>query len=360
MFREIIIFLCLFTLIAVGACGNSSNHQTASVVKAVKENVSDKLIVSMNLSEKQPIKQGDLLSVDFKLSTDDIDSLFLVVGENRLRVDVTSGKAEIPTSKISIGKTIYSLELYKNGVVEKRSASFKLLPASAPKEYTVTVVASYPHSTKSYTQGLEFYNGYLYESGGQYGESFVEYMTFPGMKRVKREEFDEKYFNEGLTILNDKLYLLTWHEKTCFVLDPKTLKTINTYQYATEGWGITNNGTNLFMSDGTQFITEINPDGFKPIRQIEVLSSSGEVHSINEMEWINDEIWANVYGYDVILIINPYSGEIKGIIRVPELLKKMEMGPTTDVLNGIAYDAKSKKIYLTGKNWPKIFEVVIK
>lgn len=347
-------YFCLlqFVLVTVACAGQGGgNSEVKQETKASKN-----IISSLRTANKEVVKQGDEILVSFKVA--DADSVFLITADGRESADVATGSFKIKTSdNTPVGSYRYSLEVFSNGKKETLSASCKIHPANAPKEYDMKVVKTYPHSVKSYTQGLEFYKGRLYESSGQYDLSFVEYMSFPALKSEKQMFLAPKYFAEGITVLNDKLYLLTWQEKTCFVLDPETLKTLDTYTYDTEGWGITNDGKNLYMSDGSAMITVVSPDGFKPLRRFEVLSSTGAIHSLNELEWINGEIWANVYGYDVILRINPETGVITGIIRVGNLLSAAEITPTTDVLNGIAYNPETKKIYITGKNWPKIFEI---
>ena len=231
------------------------------------------------------------------------------------------------------------------------------MPAQPPVSYGVRIVKTYPHSTTAYTQGLEFHDGFLYESSGEYGKSYMHRMTFPAMKSEKRVSLEPQYFGEGLTVMNGKLYLLTWESQKGFVYDAATLKREKEFDYATEGWGITNDGKRLYMSDGSEYIYLLDPETLKTEGRIQVYSNEGPVRLLNELEWIDGEIWANVYGYDLIVRIDPKTGAVTGMIDASGLLEPSDISRETDVLNGIAYS--DGKIYLTGKNWNKLFEAEI-
>lgn len=230
---------------------------------------------------------------------------------------------------------------------------------SKPKELGVKIKQVLPHSRQTYTQGLEFHDGMLLESSGEYGVSFMERRTFPEQKVVKRVDIPEEFFAEGITVLGDTLYMLTWRERAVLLFDPVTFKQIGRHKIYTEGWGITNDGERLYISDGSQYIYEVDPLTFNRKRRIAVSTPTGAVFNINELEWIEGKIWANVYGYNNILIINPSTGEVEAVVKCDDLLDKKDITATTDVMNGIAYDPVHKKIYVTGKNWPKMFEIEV-
>lgn len=347
--------MLIFTIVMI-SCVNKSTKKTAKNNSSKSES---KIINSLKINTKGNIKRGDKITLEYSFNGN-IDSAFLKFENQKETILPKSSKIEITTTPESkLGSTHAILTAYKNGKAQALSVNFKLLPSGAPKEYRVVVVSTMNHSTKAYTQGLEFYKGRLYESSGQYNESYVEIKEFPSLKSVKKSYLDPKYFAEGITFFNDKLYLLTWKENTAFVMNPETLEIEKEFKYPTEGWGLTNDGEFFYMSDGTEKIYKVSTKDFSIIDYIEVTSSDGEVHSINELEWINGDIWANVYGYNVILIIDPKSGEIKGIVRFPDLLSQSEKTDETDVFNGIAFDKKNNKIYVTGKNWPKMFEIRI-
>ncbi len=241
--------------------------------------------------------------------------------------------------------------------------AFMLLAAvschSKVKEYKVEVVKTYSHDTKAYTQGLFFEDGRLFESTGQYGKSSFRELDIESGKVLSNLKFADKYFMEGSVVLGDKLYILTWTNKLAFVYDFKTMKYLKSYSYPREGWGLTTDGKSLIASDGSSRIYFLTPE-LKQERAISVKMNGRSVRYINELEWIDGKIWANVYTTDLILIINPDSGEVEATVDCSGLLPKSQRTPDTDVLNGIAYNPETGKIYVTGKNWPKLYEIKIK
>ena len=236
--------------------------------------------------------------------------------------------------------------------------SFFLLSCSEPKvrEYRLEVVAEYPHDTGSYTQGLFFHEGQMYESTGVHGKSTFRKVELETGKALEKLNFDKKYFIEGSVVFGDNLYILTWETKTAFIYDAKTLEYKSTWKYPREGWGITTDGKQLIASDGSANLFFMN-DQFALDRKQLVTIEGRPVRWLNELEYIDGKVWANVYTSDEIVIINPKNGHVEGVIDCRGLLPKNLYGPETDVLNGIAYNPETKKIYLTGKNWPKLYEV---
>ncbi len=226
------------------------------------------------------------------------------------------------------------------------------------KEYKLEVVASYPHDTESYTQGLFFHEGQLYESTGLHGKSTFRKVDLESGAAVERMNFDKKYFIEGSVMFNDNLYILTWESRMAFIYDANSLKYKSSWKYPREGWGITTDGKQLIASDGTANLYFMD-ENFALDRRLVVKYEDRPVRFLNELEYIDGKIWANVYTSDEIVIINPKNGRVEGIIDCTGLLPRNLYKPSTDVLNGIAYDEKTGKIYLTGKNWPKLYEVRI-
>lgn len=214
---------------------------------------------------------------------------------------------------------------------------------------------SLPHFSKCYTQGLIIQDGLVWESCGQFGESQLIHWELATQKVIKQVKFDDKYFAEGLTEINDKLFMLTWRAGIAFEIDSKTLKTIKTHQYTGEGWGLTTDGKQLIMSNGSDVLQFINPDDFSVEHSVKVSINGKPVNMLNELEWIEGKIYANVYQTDYIVVIDPKTGHITNKHHLPKLLKNVFRKP--GVLNGIAYDKATKKIWITGKNWPKMFEL---
>lgn len=224
------------------------------------------------------------------------------------------------------------------------------------KEYRLEVVAEYPHDTGSYTQGLFFHDGQMYESTGLHGKSTFRKVDVETGEALEKLNFDKKYFVEGSVIWNGNLYILTWESRVAFIYDAETLEYKSSWKYPREGWGITTDGKHLIASDGTANLYFLD-ENFAQKKKVLVTIDDRPVRFLNELEYIDGKIWANVYTADEIVIIDPKDGRVEGVIDCRGLLPKELRTPDTDVLNGIAYDEKTGKIYLTGKNWPKIYEI---
>lgn len=223
-------------------------------------------------------------------------------------------------------------------------------------QYKLEVVAEYPHDIGAYTQGLFFHEGQMYETTGLRGKSTLRKVDVTTGKPVVKYDFSDKYFVEGSVVFNDNLYILTWDSKVAFVYDADSLKYKSTWKYPREGWGITTDGKQLIASDGSSMLYFMD-DKFSLQRRVYVKYEDRPVRWLNELEYIEGKIWANVYTTDEIVIINPKDGRVEGIVDCRGLLPKELYTPDTDVLNGIAYNPDTGKIYLTGKNWPKMYEV---
>ena len=224
------------------------------------------------------------------------------------------------------------------------------------KEYTLEVVAEYPHDTGSYTQGLFFHEGQLYESTGLNGKSTFRKVDLQTGEALEKMNFDKKYFVEGSVIWKDNLYILTWETRVAFIYDAKTLEYKSSWKYPREGWGITTDGKQLIASDGSANLYFMN-ENFALDRKVTVKYEDRPIRFLNELEYIDGKVWANVYTSDEIVIINPKDGNVTGVVDCRGLLPRSLYTAGTDVLNGIAYNPEDGKIYLTGKNWPKLYEV---
>ena len=224
------------------------------------------------------------------------------------------------------------------------------------KEYKLEVVQTYPHDTESYTQGLFFHDGQMYESTGMRGKSTFRKVDMISGKPFRRLDFDKTYFVEGSVIFNGNLYILTWESKLVFVYDAETLEYKTSYRYPREGWGLTTDGKQLIASDGSATLYFMD-EKLAVQRRVIVKYEDRPVRWLNELEYIDGKIWANVYMTDEIVIINPKDGKVEGLIDCRGLLSKEKRTPKTDVLNGIAFNPVDEKIYLTGKNWPELYEI---
>lgn len=233
-----------------------------------------------------------------------------------------------------------------------------LQAAAQIKSYRAEVVREYPHDVTSYTQGLFFYEGQMYESTGVAGESTFRKVDLETGKALRRLDFSDKYFVEGSVAFGSDLYILTWHNNVAFIYDMNTLEYKSTWTYPREGWGLTTDGNKLVASDGSSTLYFMDGE-FNVQRKVTVRMQGRPMRLLNELEYIDGKIWANVYTSDIILVINPADGNVEATIDCSGLLPKKLRKPDTDVLNGIAYNADDGKVYLTGKNWPRLYEVRI-
>lgn len=232
-----------------------------------------------------------------------------------------------------------------------------------PNLYSYEIIGEYPHDISLYTQGLEFKNNILYESTGLNGYSSLRKFDVYKNQLIDVRFLDDEYFGEGLTILNNKIYQLTWKNRIGFIYDLKTMNMEKSFNYgqSSEGWGLANDGNNLYKSDGTEKIWIIDPVTLKEIDNIEIVTDKKKVKNINELEIVDEKIYANTYQFnkDVVLVINKLTGSVDGIIDFGNLRNKVKQHNNLDVLNGIAFNKKRNSFFITGKRWDKIFEVKI-
>jgi glutamine cyclotransferase len=223
--------------------------------------------------------------------------------------------------------------------------------------YTYRIINSYQHDPDAFTQGLVFNNSILYEGTGLYGHSTLRKVELVTGKVLQVRELSSEFFGEGVTIYDDRLIQLTWKSKIGFVYDRDNFELLREFSYSTEGWGITHDGKHLIMSDGTARLYFLDLETFEYLSYIDVHDNNGPVTQLNELEYINGEIYANIWKTERIARISPQTGEVVGWIDLTGLLKPEDRTVQVDVLNGIAYDANSNRLFVTGKLWPKLFEI---
>ncbi len=227
------------------------------------------------------------------------------------------------------------------------------------KHYNFVVRNVYPHSTTSYTQGLQYVDSQLWESTGLEGQSRLMKVNLESGETQIVAKIADSEFGEGLTVWGDSVFMITWRSNKLYIFDRASGDVIDIKRYHGEGWGLTTDGKYLYMSSGDSNITVRDPVSFKRIREIPVTFKERPVKYLNELEWIDGKIWANIYTLNQIVIINPYSGVVEGVVDLTGILSPSDVTEQTDVLNGIAYDEKGKRIFVTGKNWNKLFEIEI-
>lgn len=260
-----------------------------------------------------------------------------------------------------LGKHILKAEVFSEGTSKSLNNTIVFLAPVSPKIYSFEIVNTFPHDKDAFTQGFEFYNGFMYESTGQNGASSIRKTDLQTGKVLQIEKLDEKYFGEGMTIFDNQIFQLTWQGKIGFIYDLDTFQQKGSFPYgqSVEGWGLTHNKTHLIKSDGTERIWFLDPKTQKETHFIEAYTNNRKAERLNEIEFVEGKIYANIWQKSTIIIINPNNGAIEGIVDLGKLSDQIhKIDENTDfVLNGIAYDEATKRLFVTGKNWDKTFEI---
>lgn len=344
-------FLLIFSLfITFFSCSNTPKRSRKPVstitIQPNKRNYIFGEKVSVNVKTK--LKNGEIKNIKVYYKNQ-------LLKESK-ELDFTVDGIEIQ----SLGINNFRVDAVKMDALNNtRTKSISAVSNVVPKKLTYKIIEKYPHSKTYYTEGLEFYNGFIYEGTGENGSSGIFKINLASGNADQSHLMEEKYFGEGITILNDKIYQLTYRSKKGFIYNLKNFVVIDSFQYkSAEGWGLTNDGTNLIMSDGTQFLTWLNPNDLSVIKKIEVANNKGIVTNLNELEYINGSIYANIYTTETIVQIEPETGKIISEVNMAGIINMYHnQKDRIDVMNGIAYDQNSNKIFVTGKLWPKLFEV---
>ena len=352
----VVLLFCLLS-----ACVGTGGAKADGVSEKKREQTEKKkagLIRSVSPLYGTYVTQGESQRIVAELGAE-VDSVVLSIGGSRVTALDTAGYVYATDGKHPTGRIVYRITAYRDGDSDSRTGEFTILAAKAPILYGHKVLRQYPHNADSYTQGLLWHNGSLYESTGLEGRSSVRRVELATGRPVVTKKLDDNLFGEGLALLDGKLYQLTWQNNKAFVYDLETFDKVGEFDYSGEGWGLTTDGKHLYMSDGSEKIYVLDPETFRRIRTIEVYTDQSKVAYVNEMEWIKGEIWANVYMTDTIIRIDPQTGAVTGAIDMSGLLSEADVTPAADVLNGIAYDARTGRIFVTGKNWNKLFEISV-
>ncbi|CAM1362520.1 Glutamine cyclotransferase [Tenacibaculum soleae] len=314
----------------------------------------------LNTSKKTTLGQKAAIKFE-QLKGNKIDSVHLFVNKKRVNKNETS--IAINTTDFGVGKHLVTALAFYPNKSKKINNSIEILAKNAPAVYTYKIINTFPHDKDAYTQGLEFNDGFLYETTGRRGQSTLRKVAIKTGEILQKTDLDKKYFGEGMTIFNNKIYWLTWQARKGFIYDLETFKQINEFNYnhSNEGWGLTHNDSELIKSDGTNKIWFLNALNQKEERNIQVYTNKYAVDNLNEIELINGKIYANKWQQNSILIINPNTGAVEGVANLNGLrdivAEEQELERSDDVLNGIAYDKENNRLFVTGKHWGKLFEI---
>lgn len=333
----------IFLAIVLVSCGANVEQQKKSFsVTTNAQNGTISIDNTLELALKNP-KNLEVSSVSYELDGKTIE-------------------AKQPLANFKLGEHNLKTTINFNGETAIINQRLALLSDTAPQFLKVEVLNTFPHDKTSFTQGLEFNNGVLYESTGQHGESKIRKIDYKTGDVIAETVIPEAFFGEGITVLNNTVYHLTWQGKKGFTFDAETLEKKGSFNYgkSQEGWGFCNDGNKLYKSDGTSNIWTLNADTLVEEDHIQVYSNKGKYGRLNEIEWANNKIYSNIWERNGIAVINPKNGAVEAVIDCTPLTTQVSNFSTNEnCLNGIAYNPETQTFFLTGKRWDKLFEVRI-
>ena len=310
--------------------------------------------------EIQIKSSGDKILIDDRISINIISPNKKIIDSIKYYLNDRLVSNEVKLVDYKVGENNVAAKIFSNNEIISINKKFDIYSNIEPEIMTYKVITEYKHDKNAYTQGLEFYNNQLYESTGLNGKSTLRKSDYISGEILNIVKLDYEYFGEGLTIINDKIYQLTWKNNIGFIYDLDFNKIGNfDYGKSKEGWGLCNDGSFIYKSDGTNKIWVLDPETLQEIRFIEVLTNKSRIKNINELEYIDGKIYANTYQFnrDVVIVINPLNGVVERVIDFSGIRDRVTQKADLDVMNGIAYF--DGKMFVTGKNWDKLFEVEI-
>ncbi len=346
VFPFVVLFCFLITFLS---CSNTSEHsrKPVSTISIIPNKSNYVFGEKVSVQVKTTVKNGS------------IDNIRLYYQNKLLResneLNFTVENVELD----ELGSNIFHVVATKtDSVNNSRTTAINVVSDVVPKKLTFQIVNNYPHNHKFYTQGLEYKNGFIYEGTGENGESGLFKINLRNGNTLQSYFLDDKYFGEGITIFNDKIYQLTYHAQKGFIYNLQDFALIDSFQFNNQqGWGLTNDSENLIMSDGTTVLTWLNPDNFEVVKTVQVANDKGLINNINELEYINGTIYANIYTTNIIVQIDPQTGKVLSEINMAGILDMYRNSDSIDYMNGIAWDKENSRLFVTGKWWPRLFEI---
>lgn len=363
LFSAILMLLIVCIVSCSGKAGKKEPLQNSTAVTE-KSDAALQLIKIVSPDEDAGFKLHQ--SIKVSLAPEDKntmpDSVIVYFNGNR----ITSLRAEpwectiSPSYTVATGRKSLKATSYKGGKPQNTVTRFTIIYSDLiPGRYSYKVIHTYPHNRDAFTQGLVYDNGVLFEGTGQETGSSLREVELETGKVLRQRDLNDSLFGEGITLYKNLIYQVTWKSKIGFIYDKSDFKELNKIYYATQGWGLTTIDDKIVMSDGSNILYFYEPDMFTVVSKIEVYDNEKKVDQLNELEYINGEIWANIWMTDTIARIDPLSGKVLAYVDMRNLLAKSDRTEDTDVLNGIAFDKTQNRIFVTGKLWPKLFEIKV-
>jgi glutaminyl-peptide cyclotransferase len=357
------LLMFIWAISCSGRPGNKENPVKAETVNTAGDTRS-KLISIKKPEENADFKAGEKIEVIIEITDPgrQPDSVTVSFDGQKVAMLRSAPWTYYVTSSFTknTGRKSLKVTAFRDGRSNTTITRFLIINSDIiPKHYGYKVINTYPHDKDAFTQGLFYNEGVLYEGTGQEANSSLRKVELETGKVLQQLNLPSNLFGEGITLYNDRIYEVTWTSKVGFVYEKSTFKQINKIYYQTQGWGLTTMNDKIVMSDGTNVIYFFEPEMFTVVSRIEVYDNEQMVDSLNELEYINGEIWANIWMTDRIVRIDPGTGKVLGYINLAGILNDPNTDTKVNVLNGIAYDKSGNRIFVTGKNWPKLFEIRI-
>ncbi len=363
MIKNTISYIIIFTflILSINSCksdkSKSNKHKINNKEVTVQED--NPLILTINKTQNDKYIFGNIIKITGQTEkASNKDTLILSINnKNVAKLTTENPSYKWDTKTAHTGRNLIEIELNKNNQRFRKQKFVTIFSNEKPEEYTYKIKNVYKHDVHAYTQGLFYHNGFLYEATGLKGQSTVRKVKLETGEVLQSFAIPKDVFGEGITLYNNKIIQISWEAGRGFVYDFNTFKQLDEFSYPGEGWGICTDNKNLFMTDGSAEVKILEPQTYSKIGSFEVYDENGPVKYLNELEYINGYIYANIYQYEKIVKFDPKTGKVAAYIDLSHILPMNDYKPNTDVLNGIAYDKKNNRLFVTGKLWPKLFEI---
>jgi glutamine cyclotransferase len=362
--RYLLTFLTLILVTWIISCSGKPGRPAVEnrTAPAISEEPADMKIIMKSPEENAEFSLGASIKVILEPESKNLlpDSVIVTFDGRKAGILISAPwEFSVPSAfTITTGRKSLKVTAYRNGKVKSTITRFMIIVSDvAPARYGYKVIHFYPHDRDAFTQGLFFDKGVLYEGTGQEAGSTLREVELTTGKVLRQLNLSSNLFGEGITLYKDRIYQVTWTSKVGFVYERSTFSQINKIYYQTQGWGLTTIDDRIVMSDGSNILYFCEPEMFTVVSRLEVYDNEKKVDQLNELEYINGEIWANIWMTDLIARIDPASGKVNGYIDLAGIMNDPGTDTKVKVLNGIAFDKQGGRIFVTGKNWPKLFEI---